>query len=246
MGLLPLSVSTTQQIEEQYTITVSAPNSIAAVGTLPDKMQGRLKGVYPQVVAAENSMTLYRNDVSGIPRWIWRPRPGLHDGGRRDADDRHQSAAAQNAMQTLIQVAKTRIAGSHRHNYVTASVPLNPSLDLPLTVDINVPGLHAVGKVRTVAHVLSPETGQAVTNFAGYFFRCRRRRHALRHAEHCASRHQSGKHRAYRVSDCGFQLRSIGRPHDHRDLPRRGVGRAKQGQSLRCPAVTTLVCPRTF
>jgi len=75
-------------------------------------------------------------------------------------------AAAQNAMQTLIQVAKTRIAGSHRHNYVTASVPLNPSLDLPLTVDINVPGLHAVGKVRTVAHVLSPETGQAVTQFS--------------------------------------------------------------------------------
>ena len=48
-------------------ITVSAPNSIAAVGTLPDKMQGALEGVYPQVVAAENSMTLYRNDVSGIP-----------------------------------------------------------------------------------------------------------------------------------------------------------------------------------
>ena len=56
-----------QQIEEQYTITVSAPNSIAAVGTLPDKLQGALEGVYPQVVAAENSMTLYRNDVSGIP-----------------------------------------------------------------------------------------------------------------------------------------------------------------------------------
>ena len=56
-----------QQIEEQYTITVSAPNSIAAVGTLPDKLQGRFGRRHPQVVAAENSMTLYRNDVSGIP-----------------------------------------------------------------------------------------------------------------------------------------------------------------------------------
>ena len=110
-------------------------------------------------------------------------------------------------MQTLIQVAKTRIAGSHRHNYVTASVPLNPSLDLPLTVDINVPGLHAVGKVRTVAHVLSPETGQAVTQFSlAISFRVRVSVTRNRHAEHGARRHQSGKHRAYRIAE-GFQLR---------------------------------------
>jgi len=156
-----------QQIEEQYTITVSAPNSIAAVGTLPDKLQGALEGVYPQVVAAENSMTLYRNDVSGIPPMdLATPTSGYTTAADVTLTADTNRTAAQNAMQTLIQVAKTRIAGSHRHNYVTASVPLNPSLDLPLTVDINVPGLHAVGKVRTVAHVLSPETGQAVTQFS--------------------------------------------------------------------------------
>ena len=138
--------------------------------------------------------------------------------------------AAQNAMQTLIQVAKTRIAGSHRHNYVTASVPLNPSLDLPLTVDINVPDCTPWARCAPLHTSCRRKPGRLSPILAGYFFRCRRRRHALRHAEHCASRHQSGKHRAYRVSDCGFQLRSIGRPHDHRDLPRRGVGRAQQGQ----------------
>ena len=77
--------------------------------------------------------------------------------------------AAQNAMQTLIQVVKTRIAGSHRHNYVTASVPLNPSLDLPLTVDINVPGLHAVGKGAHRRMSCRRKPGRLSLILAGYF-----------------------------------------------------------------------------
>ena len=76
-----------------------------------------LEGVYPQVVAAENSMTLYRNDVAASRRWIWRPdiRAYTTAADVTLTTDTNRTAA-QNAMQTLIQVAKTRIAGSHRHN----------------------------------------------------------------------------------------------------------------------------------
>ena len=88
------------------------------------------------------------------------------------------------------------------------------------------------GKVRTVAHVLSPETGQAVTNFRSRFSLWPALALRTRHAEHCASRHQSGKYRAGWVADGGFQLRAIGRPHDHRDLPR--CGDAERNKANRC------------
>ena len=81
--------------------------------------------------------------------------------------------AAQNAMQTLIQVAKTRIAGSHRHNYVTASVPLNPSLDLPLTVDINVLGIACRGQgAHRRACAVARDRGGCHAIFARDFVSC--------------------------------------------------------------------------
>ena len=62
-------------------------------------------------------MTLYRNDVSGIPPMdLATPTSGYTTAADVTLTTDTNRAAAQNAMQTLIQVAKTRIAGSHRHN----------------------------------------------------------------------------------------------------------------------------------
>jgi len=156
-----------QQIEEQHAITVQAPNSIAAVGTLRDRLSGALVGEYPPVATIEQSMTLYKNDVIGIPPLdTATPIVGLTTSANVTLTAETDRAAANAAMQALIATAKVRIWGAHRQNAVSASVPLNPGVDLDKTIEVNVPGVQAKGKCRSVSHRLSPESGQATTDFA--------------------------------------------------------------------------------
>jgi hypothetical protein len=156
-----------QTIEERHAITVSAPNSIAAVGTRSDRLSGALEGVYPPIVAAETSMLLYGNAISSIPPQD--TAAGVI--GQTVAADvtltpDSDRAAADAAMETLIAIAKTKIWASHRHNTVSASVALNPSIDVDKTIAISAPGITAQGKCRSLTHRLSPETGEATTDFA--------------------------------------------------------------------------------
>jgi hypothetical protein len=68
MGYTALvSFEYTQTIQENHAITVTAPNSIAAVGTLRDRMTGGLEGEYPPVEAVEHSMLLYAKSLSSNP-----------------------------------------------------------------------------------------------------------------------------------------------------------------------------------
>lgn len=156
-----------QTIEEQHTITVSAPNSIAAIGTLTDRLSGALEGQYPPTTAAETAILLYRNEISSIPpQDAATPVSGQTTAADVTLTADTDRAAANAAMQTLIAMAKARIWASHRRNAVSASVALNPAIDLDKTIDLAVPGLHARGKCRSVTHSLSPETGQATSEFA--------------------------------------------------------------------------------
>ena len=147
-----------QTIEERFTLTVSAPNSIAAVGTRRDRLSGALEGVYPPIVAAETSMLLYGNAISSIPPQDTAAEVTLTPDSNR--------AAADAAMETLIAVAKTKIWASHRHNTVSGSVALNPSIDVDKTISVAAPGLSAKGKCRSLTHRLSPDTGEAITEFS--------------------------------------------------------------------------------
>jgi hypothetical protein len=156
-----------QTIEERHAITVYAPNSIAAVGTRSDRLSGALEGVYPPIVAAETSMLLYGNAISSIP-----PQDtaagviGQTVAAEVTLTPDSDRAAADAAMETLIAIAKTKIWASHRHNTVAASVALNPSVDVDKTISITAPGVTAQGKCRSLTHRLSPETGEATTDFA--------------------------------------------------------------------------------
>ena len=156
-----------QTIEEQFAIVVSAPNSIAAVGTLRDRLSGALEGVYPPVQTAEHSIIMHGNALSGIPP-LDQAAPVTGSTTSIDvsltADTNRDAANA--AMETLIQIAKTKIWGSHRKNTVAAAVALNPAVDLNATIDLLVPGLHARGKCIRVGHRLSPETGAAISEFS--------------------------------------------------------------------------------
>lgn len=155
-----------QDQEEAHAITVSNAASIAAVGAMADRLSGALVGEYPSITAAESAMLLYANDLSGIPPLDTAP---VIAGYTNSADvtltadtDR---AAADLAMETLIDVAKLRIWGSHRGNAVSGEVALNPDLDLDKTVEIDVPRVNARGKVRSVSHRLNPDSGSATSAF---------------------------------------------------------------------------------
>ncbi len=156
-----------QTIEERFTLTVSAPNSIAAVGTRRDRLSGALEGVYPPIVAAETSMLLYGNAISSIP-----PQDtaagviGQTTAAEVTLTPDSNRAAADAAMETLIAIAKTKIWASHRHNTVSGSVALNPSIDVDKTISVAAPGLSAKGKCRSLTHRLSPDTGEAITEFS--------------------------------------------------------------------------------
>ena len=156
-----------QQIEEQHSITVSAPNSIAAVGTLRDRLSGALEGMYPPIQTAEHDMLLYHNEISGIPPLDFaNPSAGMTTAADVTLTADTDRSAANIAMQTLIDVAKARIWASHRRNAVSASVPLNPDVDLDKTIDINVIGVMCRGKCRSVTHRMATDTGMATSEFS--------------------------------------------------------------------------------
>lgn len=156
-----------QTIEENYTVTVSAPASIAVVGTLKDRLSGALVGAYTPLVAAETSLTLYKNGITGIP-----PQDtATAVSGQTTAADvtltaDTNRAAANAALESLIAVAKVRIWASHRQNSVSASVACNPDIDVDKTIDVQTSMLHVRGKCRSGRHRLSMHSGTAVTEFA--------------------------------------------------------------------------------
>lgn len=162
-----VSFNYTQTVEEQFSIVVSAPLSIAEVGTLRDRLSGALEGLYPPVQTAEHAMLMYANAISGIPPLdTATPAIGSTTSANVRLTNDTDRDAANDAMSALIQIAKIRIWGSHRRNTVSASVALNPAIDLNQTIDLDVPGVHACGKCQRVSHTLSPDTGAAISQFS--------------------------------------------------------------------------------
>jgi len=155
-----------QEIEEQFAITVSTPNSIAAVGTLKDRLSGALVGEYPPMIAVESALTLYKNEISGIPPTdLATPSAGFTTAANVTLTPETDRSAANAAMQALIATAKVRIWGSHRLNTVGASVPLNPSIDLDQIIEIDIPGINARGKCRRVTHRMAADSAVATSDF---------------------------------------------------------------------------------
>lgn len=155
-----------QEIEEQFAITVSTPNSIAAVGTLKDRLSGALVGEYPPLLAVESALTLYKNDIIGIPPTdLATPSAGYTTAANVTLTPETDRSAANAAMQALIATAKVRIWGSHRLNTVGASVPLNPSVDLDQTIEVSITGINARGKCRRVTHRMAADTATATSDF---------------------------------------------------------------------------------
>lgn len=154
-------------IEEQHEIRVYAQKSIDAVGLRRESMSGALQGEYPDIVATETALKLYKDDLTSIPpadmATVVLGKTTSTEATLTPETDR---AAANVAMETLIAIAKARIWASHRGNGVSATVPLIPALDVDKTVAISHNGVDVQGKVRRVVHRLSLDDGMAVTDFS--------------------------------------------------------------------------------
>lgn len=152
--------------QDNFVLTVENAASIERLGVIPEQMSGALEGVWDDPTAAEHAVLLWKKKISAIP-----PKStSLLSVGTISSIDAELTAesdraAANEAMETLVAIAKTRIAVAHRRHSVSASVPANPFVDLDKTIAIDAQGVTAKGKVRRVVHRFDPDDGSAITDF---------------------------------------------------------------------------------
>lgn len=159
-----VSFDFSQETDETHRITVSTPESIAEIGTIAESMSGAMVSEYADTVSVETTATLYQNKLTAIPPMDVAPVVS----GRTNSTDVTSStstnrAAANNAMETLIAIAKARIAAAHRANTVSFVVPLNSRLDTSKTVQITTASVVAKGKVRRIVETIDTDAGQAIS-----------------------------------------------------------------------------------
>lgn len=155
----------TQTREERHAIRVENAASVAAVGVQTKTMSGALENEEFatdtwearrwQLTTGQNAAFTPADPPAVVVGAITaKPAP---------ATPRADRAAANLAIETLIDIAKTDIAASHRKSRVTVTVPLNPALDLDKYLQIDTAKVAAAGKVVGVAHEMDPHAGRAVT-----------------------------------------------------------------------------------
>lgn len=156
----------TQSVQEQHAIRVYSQASLDAVGRLPASLSGALEGKTVDTVAAETAAVLYQNAISKIPSQLAAPTvAGSTTAAVMDLTADTNRAAAEAAMECLIDVAKVKIAASHRSGRVSAALALHPLVDLDKTVAVDADGVQAKGKVVRVLHRMDADSAQALTEF---------------------------------------------------------------------------------
>lgn len=149
MAILKMTQRHSQTVTEQFRLTVSAPESVAANGLLPHDLRGALESEFDGQ-AWESAL-----DVA----------PLMPTGGEMDYAPDATRGDSDYAIQTLLDQANVKILGSHRSTRVTNATPCTPDLDLDKRVAVSTPELAAEGKVVEVVHELDFETGAATSTF---------------------------------------------------------------------------------
>lgn len=150
MAVLKLTQRHSQTVTEKYSLTVSAPESVAANGTLPQALRGALESGFDGQ-AWESAL-----DVA----------PLMPTGGEQDYAPDAPRSASDEAIQTLLDQARVKILASHRSARLTNAVLCNPDLDLDKKVAISGGGMNAAGKVVSVTHTLDFAAGSAISEFS--------------------------------------------------------------------------------
>lgn len=156
-----------QDVDEAHAIRVFNQSSIDAVGLIVDQMRGALVGETLDNSAAETNILLYKSEITKIPPLTAATVvSGSVNAAAIALTTETDRAAADSAMETLIDVAKTKIAGSHRTSSVSASVALNPVIDVDKTISVAAQGVAAIGKCIRVRHLMDADSGAATSDFS--------------------------------------------------------------------------------
>ena len=151
--------------EEAHLITVKNDASIAQVGIRASQMQSSLEGQYQEPTTYEANTFMVKSETNKAlkPANTLTARLGVTHAENPTLSPETNRSAANLAMETLIDIAKTTIAASHRNSAVTLVTPVNPDIDLNLVVGVETEILTAEGKVSALSHRLDADTGRAVT-----------------------------------------------------------------------------------
>lgn len=149
MAILYLAQRHSQTVTETYTLTVTAPESVAANGELPQTLRGALASSFDGG-AWESAL-----DVA----------PLMPTGGETDWAPDAPRADSDYAIETLLDQANVKILGSHRSARVGNACLCNPDLDLDKRVTIAATAVNASGKVARVRHLFDLDAGSAITEF---------------------------------------------------------------------------------
>lgn len=151
-----------QNIKEQYTLTVQAPQSQTQFGTIAQSEQGSIRDtfdssywekqdVYKALSAQDAADAVSVLNTSSLPTADY-----FID---KDTDRTHFNLMCL----AMINRAKTTILKSHRKNRVQFTRSYWPYIDLKHTVQLNTTKVTAKGKVYSIEHNITVGTGEATT-----------------------------------------------------------------------------------
>lgn len=160
-----LAFSYAQTVEEKHAIVVEAPASVTRCGQQISRLSSALEAVAQDggewesrswSSATAGNLALRPVEVLPVIAGVTTRQAAV---ATADTD----RATAEQAMATLIDMAKQQIAASHRQNSVSFTVPLNPAVDVDKTIEVVAEGVIACGKVRRVRHAMDADSGRAVS-----------------------------------------------------------------------------------
>jgi hypothetical protein len=148
-----MSYRWTQNVKETYTLTLTAPQSVAKYGVVQQSDQTSVDD------SADNG------DWEKYTTYI---SPGDEMSHEEDSDiyyldNTPNRAKLYNAMNICLNKAKTSIIKAHRDNRVTFCIPLNSSIEMYHTVYLNCSRIQALGKVIAINHACDVNNGNAFT-----------------------------------------------------------------------------------
>lgn len=139
-----------QTVTETTTLTVTAPESIAANGEIGRELRATL--------ASEWTPDGWETDITLAPADVGAGLDYAPDADRADAEA---------GMQAALDQAKTLILARHRDTRLSFDLPCAPEIDLDRAIGFDwatpIAGIEAVGKVWAVEHALDPAAGSAIT-----------------------------------------------------------------------------------
>lgn len=140
-----------QTTTEEYQLNVQAPQSIHQLGTLPYKSQFTLE------IPADS------DKFKNISQYQLAPEESLIDSAGDYVLVQDNINLFNQAISTVLNLAKTQMLEAHRQNLVSFQVAMQPNIDTQHTVKITSQNVKAMAKVKQIAHQCDFEQGSSLS-----------------------------------------------------------------------------------